>query len=84
MTSLLKSQEDGSSADGAVLSLLCEQLCVVEQPWVHGRTLLPWTAPGEPLICDGPPVSHRNRSTERPKRKLLTSNTLHVRFWPRT
>lgn len=50
----------------------------------HGRTALPWTAPGEEMIGDGPLVSHKNRSTERPKRKGLTSNTLLVKFWPRT
>lgn len=79
-------------------SWLCEQcstqLCWAVLSWVmshgtapgaaeHGRTPSPWTAPGEKLICDGALVSHQNRSTERPKRRWLTSNTWLVTFWPR-
>lgn len=85
MTLALKSQAHGSSAAEAMLSLAVLS-CV---PWSspgaagHGRTPLPWTAPGEKLICDGRLVSHRNRATERPKRQWLTSNTLLGKFWPR-
>lgn len=65
---------------------LCRAVCPGAAPGAaeRGRAALPWTAPGDKLVCDGALVCHRNRSTERPKGKWLTANIWLITFWPRT
>lgn len=94
MTLLLKSKEHGSSADEAVLSLA---VWAVQHPVV--LSCVSWNSPGcsrawqDTITLDSTrqaadlwwsPCLPQKRSTERPKRKWLTSNMLLVRFWPRT
>lgn len=86
---ILKSPEHGSSAAEEMLSLA---VWAVQHKAV--LSCVPWNSPrGSSITLDSTrwetdlwwsPLLHRNRSTERPKRRWLTSNTLLVRFWPRT